>query len=89
MMTLIIKSLSNEFNKRFIENSKFKVDTRNISEEPNKKNIIIIIMMVLNYWIKNYILYYLKKILMEYIENAILSTLRIIKMKYALKCLII
>ena len=37
MMTLIIKSLSNEFNKRFIENSKFKVDTRNISEEPNKK----------------------------------------------------
>ena len=45
--------------------------------------------MVLNYWIKNYILYYLKKILIEYIENAILSTLRIIKMKYALKCLII
>ena len=39
MMTLIIKSLSNEFNKRFIENSKFKVDTRNISEEPNKKKI--------------------------------------------------
>ena len=38
MMTLIIKSLSNEFNKRFIENSKFKVDTRNISEEPYSKN---------------------------------------------------
>ena len=36
-ITLIIKNLPNDFNVKFVNKSKYKVPTGNISEEPNKK----------------------------------------------------
>ncbi len=39
MMTLIIKNLSKDFNKKFHEKSRIPVQTGNITEEPNIKNV--------------------------------------------------
>ena len=39
IMTLIIKSLPNDFNKKFFEKSKYNVQTGNIPEEPIIKNV--------------------------------------------------